>query len=106
MESWRKLGKAGKSWGKLTKANEGRTVQAFVDRCAFRSLARSGFEGTWGLLGALGGLLGALGGAFNALGFSWAGSWVLLGRFWSLLNVLGRSLVDFGSIWGRILLDS
>jgi len=77
---------------------------AFLD-CAFRSLARSGFEGTWGLLGALGGLLGALAGSFGALGRSWAGSWVLLVRFWSLLSVLGRFLVDFGSIWGRILSD-
>ena len=65
---WALLG-FGLSWGRLRKARKSRAVHVLVDRCAFRSPARSGLSGgcghvglmlaSWALLGALLGVLGS-----------------------------------------------
>ena len=49
---WALLG-FGLSWGRLRKARQSRAVHVFVNRCAFRSPARSGLSAWWGQEGLM-----------------------------------------------------
>ena len=75
---WALLG-FGLSWGRLWKARKSRAVHVFVDRCAFRSPARSGLNAPWADLNAGLGHVGLM-----------LASWALLG---SLFFIFGRVCV-------------
>ena len=92
---WALLG-FGLSWGRLRKASKSRAVHVFVDRCAFRSPARSGLIPSWRswrLMLASWALLGPL---FFVFGRICVRSGVLK-RFFLILD---RFWEDFGSISG------
>ena len=80
---WAQLGKGGESFGKLKKS---RAVHTFVDRCAFRSPARSGLIPSWVIC------------TLDFLNFlDLYPLFRFLGRFWALLGVLGRFLGFLGT---------
>ena len=90
---WALLG-FGLSWGRFRNAKKRRAVHVFVDRCAFRSPARSGLIPSWGPWRPLGRFLGH--------------SWAFLGRLWAHLCSKWRFeafFFDLGSFWGGFWLD-
>ena len=85
---WALLG-FGLSWGRLWKARKSRAVHVFVDRCAFRSPARSGLSGFKWWVGPCWAHVGILG-----------ASWTTFFRFWAHLCFKWRfeaGFFDFGS---------
>ena len=90
---WALLG-FGLSWGRLRKARKSRAVHVFVDRCAFRSPARSGLSGGLGHVGLMLASWALLGPLFLVFGRICVRSGVLK-RFFSISD---RFWDDFGSI--------